>query len=71
MKNEFKILKREEVSEKNQQVFDKIKGVFGAVPNLYSTLAYSENALEAYFNLETSKTSLTVIGIFAPTNFRN
>ena len=59
VKNEFKILKREEVSEKNQQVFDKIKGVFGAVPNLYSTLAYSENALEAYINLETSKTSLT------------
>lgn len=29
------------------------------MPNLLSTLAYSENALEAYINLENSKTSLT------------
>ena len=59
MENTFKVLKREEVSEKNQQVFDQLKKAFGAVPNLYSTLAYSENALEAYINLENSKTSLT------------
>lgn len=59
MENTFKVLKREEVSTKNQQVFDQLKKVFGAVPNLYSTLAYSENALEAYINLENSKTSLT------------
>jgi len=58
MDNQFTVLKREEVSAKNQHVFDEIKSVFGAVPNLYSTLAYSENALEAYFKLETSKTSL-------------
>lgn len=59
MKNKFDILKKEEVSEKNQQIFDKLKIAFGAVPNLYSTLAYSENALETYFNLEASKHSLT------------
>lgn len=59
MENTFKVLKREEVSIKNQQVFDELKKSFGAVPNLYSTLAYSENALEAYINLENSKTSLT------------
>lgn len=59
MENKFNILKREEVSEKNQQIFDQLKKTFGAVPNLYSTLAYSENALESYFNLEASKNSLT------------
>lgn len=59
MEKTFKVLKREEVSAKNQQVFDQLKKAFGAVPNLYSTLAYSENALEAYINLENSKTSLT------------
>jgi alkylhydroperoxidase AhpD family core domain len=59
MENSFKVLKREEVSTKNQLIFDNLKKAFGAVPNLYSTLAYSENALEAYINLENSKTSLT------------
>ncbi|SEP47321.1 carboxymuconolactone decarboxylase family protein [Niastella yeongjuensis] len=55
----FKVLKREEVSAKNQQVFDQLKKVFGFIPNLYSAFAYSENALEAYINLKNSKTSLT------------
>ncbi|MGO1245210.1 carboxymuconolactone decarboxylase family protein [Sphingobacterium sp. JB170] len=59
MENTFKVLTREEVSETNQHVFDRLKKTFGAVPNLYSTLAYSENALEAYINLEDSKSSLT------------
>lgn len=60
MINVFEVLKKENVSVKNQQVFDEVKRVFGAVPNLYSTLAYSENALEAYFKLETSSTSLSI-----------
>src|SRR5690606_8719795 len=59
MENSFKVLKREEVSAKNQLIFDGLKKAFGAVPNLYYTLAYSENALEAYINRENSKTSLT------------
>ncbi|MGN6354835.1 MAG: carboxymuconolactone decarboxylase family protein [Parafilimonas sp.] len=59
MSNIFEVLKKENVSAKNQQVFDEMKRVFGAVPNLYSTLAYSENALDAYFKLETSPNSLT------------
>jgi AhpD family alkylhydroperoxidase len=60
MINVFEVLKKENVSAKNQQVFDEMKRVFGAVPNLYSTLAYSENALDAYFKLETSPNSLSV-----------
>lgn len=59
MSNIFEVLKKENVSAKNQQVFDEVKRVFGAVPNLYSTLAYSENALDAYIKLETSPNSLT------------
>lgn len=59
MENTFRVLKREEVSPKNQVVFDQLKKAFGAVPNLYSTLAYSENALETYIQLENSKTSLS------------
>ena len=55
----FKVLKRAEVSQKNQQVFDRLTKSYGAVPNLYSTLAYSENALEAYINLESTKLSLS------------
>jgi|SRR5690606_21179252 len=58
MENTFKVLKREEVSPKNQHVFNQLEKTIGAVPNLYSTLAYSENALETYINLENSKTSL-------------
>lgn len=67
MENTIKVLKREEVSAKNQQIFDRLKKAYGAVPNLYSTLAYSENALEAYINLESSNTSLTSKEIEAAT----
>ena len=59
MESTFKVLQKEEVSAKNQLLFDQLKQKLGAVPNLYSTLAYSENALEAYVQLENSKTSLT------------
>lgn len=55
----FKILSREEVSEKNQALFDKMKAQMGMVPNLYTVLANSENALESYLNLENAPTSLT------------
>ena len=58
-KENFSVLKREDVSEKNQLVFDKLKAAYGAVPNLYSTLGYSENALEGYVALESVKSSLS------------
>jgi len=57
--NNLSVLKREEVSPKNQLIFDQLKKAYGAVPNLYSTLAYSENALEAYTQLEAAKLSLS------------
>ena len=55
----FNVPKREEVSPANQQIFDGIKAAFGKVPNLYATMAYSENALGAYINLQNAPTSLT------------
>lgn len=57
--NHFKILTREEVSQKNQLLFDNMKAQMGMVPNLYTVLANSENALETYLNLENALTSLT------------
>jgi len=55
----FKVLKKEEISEPNQQLFDQLAKSYGAVPNLYATLAYSETALKAYMDLEATHLSLT------------
>ncbi|NQX78736.1 carboxymuconolactone decarboxylase family protein [Gilvibacter sp.] len=55
----FNVPTREEVSENNQAIFDKLKGALGFVPNLYATYAYSENALGNYLTLSNSKTSLS------------
>ena len=54
----FKVLTREEVSSKNQALFDQLKSAVGFVPNLYAAYAYSENALGNYLTLAASKTSL-------------
>ncbi|WP_435578759.1 carboxymuconolactone decarboxylase family protein [Gilvibacter sp.] len=55
----FNVPTREEVSENNQAIFDKLKGALGFVPNLYATYAYSENALGNYLTLSNGKTSLS------------
>lgn len=55
----FKVPTREEVSEKNQSIFDNLEKAVGFVPNLYATYAHSENALENYLNLSNAKTSLS------------
>lgn len=54
----FNVPTRAEVSESNQQIFDKLEGAIGFVPNLYATYAYSENALNNYLALSNAKTSL-------------
>ena len=54
----FNVPKREEVSEKNQSIFDSLEKAVGFVPNLFATYAHSENALENYLNLSNAKTSL-------------
>lgn len=57
--SDFRPLKREEVSEANQTVFDNLEKALGFVPNLYATYAYSNNALVNYLNFASAKTSLT------------
>lgn len=58
MENLFSVLGKEDVSDKNRQLFEQMEKAFGKVPNLYSVLAYSENALASYLKLEGSPTSL-------------
>ena len=54
----FSVPKREEVAEKNQQIFDNLNNALGFVPNLYATMAYSENGLGRYLDFQGAKTSL-------------
>lgn len=54
----FNVPKREEVSEKNQAIFDNLKKQVGFVPNLYATYAYSQNALKNYLDYAGAPTSL-------------
>ncbi len=55
----FKIPTREDVSENNQTIFDKLKGALGFVPNLYAYYTKSETALGDYLALQNRKTSLS------------
>ena len=54
----FAVPTREQVSENNQAIFDHFKKVLGMVPNLYATMAYSENGLGNYVALQNGKSSL-------------
>jgi len=55
----FTVPTREEVSPANQVLFDTLQKKLGKVPNLYAAMAYSENALNAYLTLQSSRSSLT------------
>lgn len=55
----FEVPAKDNVTVKNQQIFEKLDSALGKVPNLYAMLAYSENALHTYMNLENSPTSLS------------
>ena len=55
----FNVPTREEVSEKNQAIFDNLEKAIGFVPNLYATYAHSDTALENYLNFANAKTSLS------------
>ena len=51
----FNVPTTEEVSQKNQAIFETLKGKVGFVPNLYATIAYNDNGLEDYLNLQNRK----------------
>lgn len=55
----FKVPARGDVSEKNQGLFDNLNKALGFVPNLYATIAYSDNALEKYLAFQGAKSSLS------------
>ncbi|MGZ3821470.1 MAG: carboxymuconolactone decarboxylase family protein, partial [Mucilaginibacter sp.] len=57
MKN-FTVPTRDQVSENNQAIFDHFKKAIGMMPNLYATMAWSENGLANYVALQNSKSSL-------------
>jgi uncharacterized peroxidase-related enzyme len=50
---------RDDVSPANQAHFDTLTKGLGMVPNLYATLAHSENALGNYLALQNAKSSIT------------
>jgi len=52
------VLKKSEVSIKNQAIFDQLEKALGFVPNLYATYAHSDTALENFLNFANAKTSL-------------
>ncbi|MBS1519575.1 MAG: carboxymuconolactone decarboxylase family protein [Bacteroidetes bacterium] len=54
----FTVPTRDQVSEHNQAIFDNLHKAIGMVPNLYATMAYSENALGNYVTFQGGKTSL-------------
>lgn len=49
---------RETVNETNQAIFDNLESKLGFVPNLYATLALSNNALKSYLDFQGQPTSL-------------
>lgn len=55
----FNIPTRDEVSESNRAIFDKLQGMVGMVPNLYAYYTHSENALGEILALQNRKTSLS------------
>jgi len=55
----FKVPSRDEVSEKNQAIFDHMLSAFGKVPHLYATFALNETALVDYLALQNRKSTLS------------
>jgi uncharacterized peroxidase-related enzyme len=55
----FTVPTREEVTPANQANFDALQKAIGMVPNLYATIAYSDNGLSKYLAYQGAKTSLS------------
>lgn len=56
--SKFSVPTRAQVSPDNQVLFDNLTNALGFVPNLYATIAYSDNALGKYLAFQGAKTSL-------------
>lgn len=55
----FNVPTREEVNTTNQAIFDNLENALGFVPNLYATIAYSDNGLQRFLDYQNAKTSLS------------
>jgi uncharacterized peroxidase-related enzyme len=55
----FTVPTRDEVAPANQTIFDNLNKALGFVPNLYATIAYSENGLGRYLAYQNAKTTLS------------
>lgn len=55
----FSVPTREQVSATNQEIFDSLNKALGFVPNLYATIAYSDNGLKRFLDYQNAKTSLS------------
>ncbi len=55
----FAVPTRDEVAPANQAIFDNLNKALGFVPNLYATIAYSDNGLGKYLAYQNAKTTLT------------
>ncbi len=58
--HKFAVPKRDNVSDDNKLLFDKLQAGLGLIPNLYATFAHSETALADYLKLQGRKTSLSL-----------
>lgn len=55
----FTVPTRDEVAPANQAIFDSLQKALGFVPNLYATIAYSDNGLAKYLAYQNAKTTLS------------
>jgi AhpD family alkylhydroperoxidase len=55
----FRVPTRDQVSSGSQTSFDTLQKALGMVPNLYATMAYSENGLNKYLAFQAARTSLS------------
>lgn len=55
----FNVPARDDVNAQNQANFDALKKGLGMVPNLYATMAWSENGLSRYLAFQSARTSLS------------
>ncbi len=59
MSTVFNVPTRAEVAADNQVIFDNLTKALGFVPNLYATIAHSENGLQRFLAYQNAKTSLS------------
>ncbi|WP_435357711.1 carboxymuconolactone decarboxylase family protein [Emticicia sp. SJ17W-69] len=57
--NSFKVPTKNQVAPANQEIFDNLQQALGFVPNLYATIAYSDNGLVRFLAYQNAKTSLS------------